>query len=154
MKRLIVIIIVLAFATNGFAQIQKIKAGCIFIPNVDLSSGNFAKMKPEFALLSNVNFITKHSYHNLCYVWGANAFVLVNGWVYDPNGKQDIYFVFSKNLSASGGNAKIAWEQELTDGPIPSYLAFEIGTPWNAWNKLLINFSLTIPIDAKVWIKK
>lgn len=152
MKNFCIILIVLTLGTKSFAQIQKIKAGFIFVPQVDLSSGDFTKMKVYTPLLSNINFITKKTYHNICYVWEKNKLVVVNGWMY--NSKQDIYLVLTKNLSTSGGNVMIAWEQELTDGPISSYIAIEIGTPWDTFNRLLVNLSLTIPFDITIWGEK
>jgi len=154
MKKIFVLFAMVIITINCFGQLQKINAGFIFIPQVDVASGDFTKMKPEYALLSNINLITKKTYHNFCYAWGANALIVVNGWVYDSSGKQDIYLVLTKNFSTSGGNVLIAWEYELTSGPIPSYLAIEVGTSWEKWDKPIVNLSLTIPFDVSIWKKK
>lgn len=163
MKKITLFIIVLvAFAmSTAFGQdtikksfVQKITGGLILVPQVDLASGDLSKMKVDLALLTNINFITKRTYHNLCYAWGGNALVMVNGWFYEKKQNQDIYLVLSKNFSQPGGNILIAWEHELTSGTIPSYAAIEVGTSWDKRDNLLVNLCLTIPFNLSLWEKK
>ena len=162
MKRIIFFIVIVAFATNySFGQdtikksfIQKITGGLILVPQVDLASGDLSRMKVGLALLSNINFITAHTYHNVCYAWGGNALIMVNGWMYTKAKNQDIYLVLSKNFSKPGGNILIAWEHELTSGPIPSYAAIEVGTSWDKRDNLLVNLCLTIPFNLSLREKK
>ncbi|MEI6118957.1 MAG: hypothetical protein WCP92_07220 [bacterium] len=155
MKKLVIIIYCMVFPGYCFSQITEIKGGFILNPQVS-SAGeiDFNKMQVSVPLLSNINFITPKTYHNICYVWGANALVLVNGWIYHPKGKQDIYLVTSKNLATSGGNVMIAWETELTNGNVSVWGAIEVGTSWNKRDQLLINLCLTMPFQASIWKKK
>lgn len=162
MRKIPLFIIIISFAANVFGQdtikksfFQNITSGMILVPQVDLSSGDLSRMKLDVALLSNINIITNYTYHNLCYAWGGNALILVNGWFYVKEKKnQDIYLVLSKNFSTPGGNILIAWEYELTSGAIPSYAAIEVGTSWDQRNNLLVNLCLTIPFNLSVWEKK
>ena len=163
MKKIILfIVIMVTFSTgNSFGQdtikrsfIQKISTGLILVPQVDLSSGNLNNMEVDVALLTNINVVTSHTYHNLCYAWGGNSLILVNGWMYTKKRNQDIYLVLTKNFSKPGGNILIAWEYELTSGHIPSYVAIEIGTSWNKRDALLFNLCLTIPFNVTIWNKR
>lgn len=162
MRKIPLFIIIISFAANVFGQdtikksfFQNITSGMILVPQVDLSSGDLSRMKLDVALLSNINIITNYTYHHLCYAWGGNALILVNGWFYVKEKKnQDIYLVLSKNFSTPGGNILIAWEYELTSGAIPSYAAIEVGTSWDQRNNLLVNLCLTIPFNLSVWEKK
>jgi len=142
-----------SFAQNvkksGF-KLQQINAGFIFIPQVtNVASFDFNKMEIATPLLSNINFITTKTYHNLCYAWGANALVMVNGWIYHPEGKQDLYLVTSKNFSSPGGDILLAWETQLANGN--AWGAIEVGTSWYKPDELIINLSLTIPFQTTIW---
>jgi len=155
MKRLVIIIYCMVFSICCYSQITEIKGGFILNPQAS-SAGkiDFNKIQVSVPLLSNINFITPKTYHNICYVWGANALVLVNGWVYHPKGKQDIYVVTSKNFTTSGGNIMLAWETELTNGNTSVWGAIEVGTSWDKRDEVLINLCLTIPFQATIWKKK
>ena len=172
MKKLLILLsIMISFTANTlFAQdtnqksfLQKITVGFILDPQVNVALDkttpiDFTSMKVNVALFNNINFITKHTYHNICYVWGGNALVMVNGWFYmdkhnKENHNQDIYLVLSKNFSKPGGNILIAWEHELPV-PISAYGAIEVGTSWDKRNNLLMNLCLTIPFNIKIWERK
>ncbi len=153
MKRLTILILAIFLSAQGFSQIQSVKAGFIFIPQVtNITSFDFNKMEVETPLLSNVIISTKKTYHNFCYVWGNNALVIVNGWVYHPQEKQDLYLVTSKNFASPGGNIMIAWEIELAKGN--AWGAVEVGTAWDKWDKPIVNLSLTIPFYLDIWKRK
>lgn len=155
MKTLLILICCAFFTIPGFSQLTEIKGGFILNPQVS-SEGtiDFNKLQISVPLLSNIVFVTPKTYHNICYVWGANALVLVNGWVYHPKGKQDIYLVTSKNFGSRGGNVMIAWETELLNGNTSVWGAIEVGTTWHKADKLLVNLCLTIPFQATIWKKK
>ncbi|MEI6773385.1 MAG: hypothetical protein WCL18_00695 [bacterium] len=167
MKTLLILLgLMVSFTANTlFAQdtnkpfLQKVKVGFVLDPQVNVALDkstpiDFTSMPVNLALFTNINFITKHTYHNLCYAWGGNAVILVSGWVYNKKQNQDIYLVLSKNFSKPGGNILIAWEHELTSGLITTYGAIEVGTPWNTCDKLLVNLCLTIPVNIQIWGKK
>jgi hypothetical protein len=152
MKKIFIILILLVSFFESYSQ--EIKGGFIFIPQAtSVGKLDFNKIEVSTPLLSNIVFITPKTYHNFCYVWGANAFVLVNGFVYHPEGKRDFYLVTSKNLGKSGGNIMLAWETELLNGNTQVWLAIEAGTSWETWDKLVVNLSLTIPFQTTIWKK-
>lgn len=156
MKKIIALLILSFAFITSYSQIQEVKAGLIFVPQATTNGRSFDlnNMDVVTPLLGNVLVVTKKSYHNICYVLGGNALVLVNGLFYNEKKDQDVYFVFTKNFANSGGNLLFAWEIQLTEGPIPAWFAIEVGTSWETWDTSIFNLSLTIPFNRTIWKNK
>lgn len=152
MKKVVLMSVLICLLSFKYSYAQQLRLGFFVVPSASAVGSD--PLTVSTGVFTFAGLATEKTYHNLVYAWGNNSIMIINGWKYTKSGNQDLYLVFSKNLSKNGGYLGIGWEYAMTNGSFTAFPFIELGTNWSEFKKPIYTIGIILPVSKTLWKKK